>query len=132
MSKSWKNSAVAWAGACSFVFFIVSSGPLSADLHTIVVDPTAQALLDAVRQTSAKHQVYANNIANAMTPGYKPLRLPDEQTRVDAKKKLGVDDKVVIDEELAKLGENQGRHDSYLRLISLKRGIVTQIIRQGK
>ncbi len=101
-------------------------------MRNVVVDPATDALIKAVRDASAKHQVYANNIANAYTPGYKPQRLPEDMEKVNAQKALGIEDKIVIEEELGKDGEVVGKRESYIRLISLKRSIVTQIIRQGK
>ena len=88
--------------------------------------------MNTVRDASSKHQVYAYNVANAMTPGFKPLRLPEEADHIKELQNAGVPDKVIIDEELGKIQKNQAMHDSCLRLLSMKRGVLTQIIRQGK
>ena len=101
-------------------------------MRSVIVDPATQSLLDAVRDTSTKHQVYAYNVANALTPGFKPLRLPEDQEHVQLLQKIGQPDKVVIPEELNKIAANQAKHDSYLRLLSMKRGVLTSVIRQGK
>ncbi len=98
----------------------------------MVVDETTRKLVEAVQDAAARHHVYAHNIANAMTPGYKPLRLPEEKDMVAKKQALGQEDKVEVEAELAKTVENHGKRDSYLRLISMKRGILTQILRQGR
>lgn len=99
---------------------------------TVAVDPLMRELMGAAREGSARHQIFAFNIANALTPGFKPLRLPAEQAQVLKLQGMGLADKVTIEDELSKMGENQSRHDSYLRLLAAKRGIITSIIRQGR
>ena len=96
------------------------------------MDAETQMLIQAVRDASSKNQVYAYNIANALTPGFRPVRLPEDAERSRVQEKMGIHDKVVIEEELSKQSENQSKRDSYLRLISMKRSILTQVIRQGK
>ena len=98
----------------------------------IAVDPVMRELMSAVRDSSAKHQFFAYNIANALTPGFKPVRLPEEMAQVQRMQVMGITDKVTIEDELTKMAENQSKHDSYLRLLAAKRAIMTSIIRQGR
>jgi hypothetical protein len=58
--------------------------------------------------------------------------LEDDAEEVSRKAASGVEDTVEIESELSKLQGNQSERDSYLRLISMKRGILTQILRQGR
>ena len=101
-------------------------------MRAVIIDPVSQLLMDSIHETSSKHQVFSYNIANALTPGFKPLRLPEEADHTRSLRQMGLDDKVVIEDELNKLAENQSKHDAYLRLMSMKRGVLTQVIRQGK
>ena len=108
---------------------------------------TGRVLTEAMKVAETKHRFIANNIANADTPNYSPVELNFDKTLNDALEGRGglalrtvrprhLDyrterpyferlaflskndyNKVDLDDQMAKLGENTSRYTTYARLL---------------
>ena len=75
----------------------------------------------------------AYNIANASTPGFKPIRFQDE---VDEAIRLYGDTSMLqdvnVDDEMVKSTKIRLKHSAYVRLLSTKIGITKKVVTLGK
>ena len=119
---------------------------------------TTQALVLALDASSLRHQAIANNIANANTPGYIPLRVNFEEqlgafrqaaagSDSDARDSLrGVHGfieqdvvssgagaaNVMLDMEVVKLNQNVVHYETLLRGLNKQMSIISMAINEGK
>jgi len=95
----------------------------------VVFDSTFGSLEHAMRVSTQRQSVIAQNIANAKTPGYEPLDFDEELMRAVKR----VDKKeVVLEDELASLTENSVRYSAYVKMMVSKLGVLRSIATQGK
>lgn len=100
-------------------------------IEGLVFDETFNKLEKALSETARRQGIIAYNIANANTPGFKPLSFDEELNK--AEKKLQTSPKgVVIEEEMAKLADNTLRYTSYIRLLTNKIAIIRRVVSQGR
>lgn len=123
-----------------------------------LIDSSTTALLSlALDATSMRHQAIAHNIANANTPGYRPVGVSFEQVMTDAKNALTQGkpvphsaiagtrplfetavfeetgaDKVSLDMEVAQLSENTLHHQMLLKALNRHFSILGTAINEGK
>lgn len=123
-----------------------------------IIDNNTIALLNlALDATTMRHQAIAHNIANAGTPGYRPIGVNFEaqlaQAREAAERQpdrplasLGTfqpvfellppnafgDTAVSLDMEIAKLSENTLHHEALLKALSRQFSIIGSAINEGK
>ena len=123
-----------------------------------LIDSNTTALLSlALDAASMRHQAIAHNIANANTPGYKPVGVSFEAHITEVKNTLaqgrtvplsswshvrptlefvadgGIsDDKVSLDNEVAKLSENTLHHQALLKVLNRHFSIMHTAITEGK
>jgi flagellar basal body rod protein FlgB len=76
--------------------------------------------------------VIAHNIANADTDGYKPIRSAEEIQEIKARGTDINNDKVIVEEEMAKMTKNRIRHQSYLKIYNMLMQSKKTVISQGK
>jgi flagellar basal-body rod protein FlgB len=108
----------------------------------------ARLALDAA---SLRHQVIANNIANANTPGFVPLKVNFEQQLAFARgasggmpaplsasvrpfieADAGAGARVVLDMEMVKLAQNTVQYQSLLRALDKRGSILSTAISEGR
>ncbi len=100
-------------------------------LERTLFDDTMLRLEGAIRETIRKQVIYAHNIANADVPDYKPIRFADELKEIKSRPGF-TEDKVIIEEEMAKMTKNKFKHQTYLRLYNMKMQTLKKVITQGK
>lgn len=91
-------------------------------------------LEDAMRVASKKQALYAYNISNLSTPGFKPVLTPDDQKMLD---QLTVPNKsrmkeVLLEFLMARMSENNKRYNAYLTLWKAKTDNNKRIVTLGK
>ena len=92
-------------------------------------DGTYAELERSMYLATKKQEVIAHNIANAKTPGYKPLTFNEELDMAVEKQDK---QKVVLEEELADLSKNAINYSSYVKMLSSKLNTLRTIAKQGK
>lgn len=119
---------------------------------------TTQALVLALDAAGLRHQAIANNIANANTPGYIPLRVNfEEQLSAFRDVQNGTDNQVrdslrgvqgfieqdmaasgsgaanvMLDMEVVKLNQNVVHYETLLRGLNKQMSILSMAINEGK
>jgi flagellar basal-body rod protein FlgB len=116
--------------------------------------------MKALDAASLRHTVLAQNIANATTPGYQPLRVNFEEQLAMARNDVldrandaaarraveslrpgiepspavdsGADDKIKLDAEIAKMMQNAVYYQSLLTAMSKNGSIVRMAVREGR
>ena len=94
------------------------SVPYSSD---ILFDDTAVKLEKAIYDMNARQRAVAYNVANASTPGFRPVRYPDEIA--EAIRLYGTDQilgEVNIDDEMVKSTQIRLKQTAYVRLLTTK------------
>jgi len=119
-----------------------------------LIDSNTVALLTrGLDATVMRHQAIAHNIANANTPGFKPVGLSFEDYMADARHALSLggstrgnlhpvfepptiaetgDEAVSLDVEVARLSENTLRHQMLLKALSRHFSIIGTAVSEGK
>ena len=102
-------------------------------LSNVLFDDTSVRLEKAIYEMNHRQNSVAYNIANASTPGFKPIRYDDEIQQ--AIRLYGNDDLlnvVNVDDEMVKSTKIRLRHSAYIRLLSTKMGITKKVVTLGK
>lgn len=123
-----------------------------------LIDSTTSALLSlALDAASMRHQAIAHNIANANTPGYRPVGVRFEEHMTQARDAVAQgrqvslsdlsayrpvfafseegaagDQAVSLDMEVAKLSENTLHHQALLKALNRHFSIIGAAISEGK
>lgn len=112
-----------------FPIFIYSSDTIS----NVLFDDTSVRLEAAIYEMNKRQNAAAYNIANASTPGFKPIRFQDE---VDEAIRLYGDTSMLqdvnVDDEMVKSTKIRLKHSAYVRLLSTKIGITKKVVTLGK
>ena len=112
-----------------FPIFIYSSDTIS----NVLFDDTSVRLEAAIYEMNKRQNAAAYNIANASTPGFKPIRFQDE---VDEAICLYGDTSMLqdvnVDDEMVKSTKIRLKHSAYVRLLSTKIGITKKVVTLGK
>lgn len=102
-------------------------------ITTVLFDDTAVMLQSAIYDMNERQRAAAYNIANASTPGFRPIRFPDEIA--ESIRLYGTDailNEVNIDDEMVKSTKIRLRHSAYIKLLSTKMDITKKVITMGK
>lgn len=113
----------------SFIHISLNTLMIISAVTGVLFDGTSQNLAKAINTASERQAIYAYNIANASTPGFKPIRFHEEFDKT--KQKYGQDE-FNLEEEMAKMNENRLRHSAYTKLLSSKIQIAKKIATLGK
>jgi flagellar basal body rod protein FlgB len=102
-------------------------------VSNVLFDDTSVRLENAIYEMNDRQNAAAYNIANASTPGFRPIRYEDEVQ--DALRLYG-DTKMLeavnIDDEMVKSTKVRLKHSAYVRLLSTKIGITKKVVTLGK
>lgn len=119
---------------------------------------TNEAVMLALDAANLRHQAIANNIANASTPGYTPLKVNFEEQLTAFRQAMDGSDaqahsalqgvkgfieedlaaagrgasNVMLDMEVVKLGQNVVHYQSLLRALGNQMSIISAAINEGK
>ncbi len=109
----------------------VCRNELYAGIDHVVMDNTGEMLHREIIKASNEHAMHAYNITNATTPGFKPLRVPDDKW-IDKQTGGIMKDDVNIDQELAELTKARLRQGALNRFLSVKIAISKRVFTLGK
>ena len=113
----------------NFPIFINAADTIS----NVLFDDTSVRLEAAIYEMNKRQNAAAYNIANASTPGFKPIRFQDE---VDEAIRLYGDTSMLqdvnVDDEMVKSTKIRLKHSAYVRLLSTKIGITKKVVTLGK
>jgi len=102
-------------------------------VSNVLFDETSVRLEKAIYDMNDRQNAVAYNIANASTPGFKPIRFEDEIQQAvrlyGSAKMLNV---VNVDDEMVKSTKIRLKHSAYVRLLSTKIGITKKVVTLGK
>ena len=114
---------------CTLPIFVFCKDIVS----NVLFDDASVKLEQAMKDMMDRQHAAAYNIANASTPGFKPIRYPDE---VQEAMRLYGNDKMLeavnIDDEMVKSTRIRLKHSAYVRLLSTKIGITKKVVTLGK
>ncbi len=102
-----------------------------AALDDVVMDATSQELMKGIDEESRRHAIYSYNIANAATPGFRPIHIEGDD-RIGGITMDSMQNEVVLDAELGKLTKARLRHSALNKLLSTKMQISKRIFTFGK
>jgi flagellar basal body rod protein FlgB len=125
-----------WISSFFVLVFIISCSAtvFAQDVVTdILFDQTSVNLEQAIKDMNRRQNAVAYNMANASTPGFKPIRFPDEieaATRLYGTTRML--ESVNIDDEMVKSTQIRLRHSAYIRLLTTKIGITKKVVTLGK
>ena len=99
----------------------------------VLLDEARIALIEGIHEMNTRKAAIAYNIANGSTPGFKPIRFPDE---IEAMMRLYGDtsylDEINIDDEMVKATQVRLRHSAYVKLLTTMFGITKKAVTLGK
>ena len=102
-------------------------------VNRLLISSTDYKLHQAILEMNKRKAAIAYNIANASTPGFKPIRFEDE---IEAALALYGDDSILnqvhLDDEMIKATQIRLRHSAYVKLLTTKMGITKRVATLGK
>ena len=99
----------------------------------VLFDATSSRLEAAIYDMNKKQKATAYNIANASTPGFRPIRYEDEiQEALRLYGDASMLDVVNVDDEMVRSTKIRLKHSAYVRLLSTKIGITKKVVTLGK
>lgn len=102
-------------------------------VSNVLFDDTAVRLEQAIYKMNNRQNATVYNIANASTPGFKPIRYEDEiQDAVRLYGNSKMLNVVNVDDEMVKSTKIRLLHSAYVRLLSTKIGITKKVVTLGK
>ncbi|MFH0886871.1 MAG: flagellar basal body protein [bacterium] len=92
-----------------------------------VFDPTFNRLEVAMKNRAMMQSIIAHNIANANTPGFKPIKFDDVLGKA-----VRSANTVDLEEEMSDMAKNSTEYSSYVRLINGKLSTLRSVVTQGR
>ena len=107
-------------------------GWAAAKVEDVLFDDVTALLERDIQEATRRQAIIAHNIANADVEGYQPIRFAEELKEIE-KRPGGVSaDTVVVEEEMVKMAKNRMRHQTYLKLYTMKTATLKTVLSQGK
>lgn len=94
-----------------------------------IFDSTMASLEKGISHTTRTQEIISQNLANANTPGYVAKKFDKVLERAVERREGG---SVNLEEEMAAMAQNSGRHSAYLKLLTSKLAILRSVISQGR
>ena len=114
-------------------FYLITASIISGQsMDGILFDTTTNKVHQAVLEASRAQSIYAYNIANLSTPGFKPILLEEDRRVLQSLFPEDPNNKIMMEHFMARLTENRSRHSALTKLFSIKLGIMRQIATLGK
>lgn len=102
-------------------------------LNYLLMSQSEHCLTKAIYEMNRRQAAVSYNVANASTPGFKPIRFPDE---IDNAIKLYGDasllNQVHLDDEMVKATHIRLKHSAYIRLLTTKMQITRKVVTLNK
>ena len=104
------------------------------DIEAVFWNDDYIRLEQAIKKASQRQAIYAYNVANAATPGFKPILFDDDRQQLKAMMPAGYDhmDKVMVEYFMTKISENSKRHSAYIALWKGKIDTLKKVVTLGK
>ena len=102
---------------------------MASSTNSLVYDQSMNKLADAIIDATDRQAVYAYNIANAATPGFKPKRFQDELK--EAENSYGSVE-FNIEEEIARMTENRLKHSALVKILNARAQLTKKVVTLGK
>lgn len=101
---------------------------------TLLFDSSVSRLEEKIKEASYKHAIYSYNLANAATPGFKPILFEEDRIRLE--EMVPADSKyfqkVIVEHMTTRLADNSKRHAAYYALYRKKFENYKQVATFGK
>lgn len=99
------------------------------DINGVVFSQSFDNIEKAIKMASNRQKVIASNIANIESGNFKKLSFDDELAKAQARI---ASKEILLDNEMAKLSENNIRMSSYAQLLSSKLKMLKKVVTLGK
>lgn len=127
-----------WGNRHYYLAFVLGIGMLSSlcfsqAAEVEIFDGTTDKVKNAIIEAAQRQSIYSYNIANHMTPGFKPI-LTEADYRILANilPEDGHNSDVMLEHYMAQLTDNRNKHSAYVKLMQIKMGILRQVVTLGK
>ena len=97
----------------------------------VLFDPSMRRLMYGIKDSIKRQTIIAHNLSNAAVEGYKPIRFADELEEIMSRPGF-IEDKIIEEEEMAKMTKNRFKYSTYMRLMNMKIDTLKKVINQGK
>lgn len=117
---------------CLLLFFLLTSPIFCVD---ILDEKTMKNMEEAIKLSGKKHAAYSYNVANANTPGFKPILFEDDIQEIQAMfpdNASHYTNKVMIDHMAAKIVENNSKRSGYVALYKKRLENLRMVATLGK
>ena len=108
------------------------SALLPAAVENILFDDVTVRLEKDIQEATRRQAIIAHNVANADVAGFKPIRFKEELKALQETPGGVSADRVVLEEEMVKMAKNRMRHQTLLKLYTMKTSTVKTVLSQGK
>ncbi|MEK9657186.1 MAG: hypothetical protein VW378_02285 [bacterium] len=103
----------------------------------ILEDSTGMVLERAIKYSNQKHAIYSYNIANATTPKFRPILLPEDRAELERLFNVETEDKayfskVMIEHFMGKIAENNKRQQALYTLYKKRVENLRKVVTLGK
>jgi flagellar basal body rod protein FlgB len=105
---------------------------LPAAVENILFDDVTVRLERDIQEATRRQAIIAHNVANAEVVGFKPIRFKEELKALQEIPGGVSADRVVVEEEMVKMAKNRMRHQTLLKLYTMKTSTVKTVLSQGK
>lgn len=117
---------------CLLLFFLLTSPIFSVD---VLDEKAMKNMEEAIKLSGKKHAAYSYNVANANTPGFKPILFEDDIQEIQAMfpdNASHYTNKVMIDHMAAKIVENNSKRSGYVALYKKRLENLRMVATLGK
>jgi len=117
----------------SFLIFFLSVSPIFAT--DILEEKTMKSIEAAIKLSAKKHAAYSYNVANANTPGFKPILFEEDIKEIQEmfpENQNSYTEKVMIDHMAAKIVENNSKRSGYVAIYKKRLENLRMIATLGK
>jgi flagellar basal body rod protein FlgB len=103
------------------------------NIEGMLYDNTSKLLANAISDAAEKQAIYAYNIANAATPGFKPLKFKKALEDANSKYTNEPDNgEFNIEDEMSKMSKNRLEHSAYTKILAARLQVAKKIATLGK
>lgn len=102
-------------------------------MSKLLMSRSEWCLANAINEMNKRQAAVSYNIANASTPGFKPIRFPDEiKNAINLYGDASMLNQVHLDDEMVKATHLRLKHSAYIRLLTTKMQITRKVVTLNK
>ena len=103
------------------------------NLDYLLMSKSEWCLAQAIYEMNKRQSAVSYNVANASTPGFKPIRFPDEiENAINLYGDTSLLNQVHLDDEMVKATHIRLKHTAYIRLLTTKMQITRKVVTLNK